>query len=302
MGEMAQVLAGDSGAFSDEKQRRTLRAVVWPSARLPGLPGGDWGAGGGSGETPASPGSQQETWAKKPSDRVTVLHSSWAISLGMERTKWTTHPGGGGGGEGGPALPVSSSNQTPATQMHPPCRAPEPSGHREGTCPLPLPSSEDQISRPRLERVPGPPGLQPPGRSGPFFSPRSAASPEKRHLQVTVRTGAREVRKPRHLWGRDRASPEQDSLLPSTRQRPSPRGDAAGAGTCCPREARHLSLFWTRGFLTLRCPLGALKDDSRFSFQADDLNLLWPPKRGSNIVPRSSAPDRRGKEAHTSSG
>ena len=193
MGKMAQVLAGDSGAFSDEKQRRTLRAAVWPSARLPGLPGGDRGAGGGSGETPASPRSQQETWAKKPSDRVTVLHSSWAISLGTERTKWTTHPGGGGGGEGRPA---PSSNQTPATQMHPPCRAPEPSGHREGTSPLPLPSSEDQISQPRPERVPWPPGLQPSGRSRSFLPLWSAASPEKCHLQVTVTTGARGAGKP----------------------------------------------------------------------------------------------------------
>lgn len=44
-----------------------------------------------------------------------------------------------------------------------------------------------------------------------------------------------------------------------------------------------------------------LKDDSRFGFQADDLNLLWPPKQGSNIIPRSSVPDGRGEEAHRSS-
>ena len=75
MGEMAQVLAGDSGAFSDEKQRRTLRAVVWPSARLPGLPGGDWGAGGGSGETPASPGSQQDSLSMGLGTRQSGLES-----------------------------------------------------------------------------------------------------------------------------------------------------------------------------------------------------------------------------------
>lgn len=300
MGKMAQVLAGDSGAFSDEKQRRTLRAAVWPSARLPGLPGGDWGAVG-SGETPASPRSQQETWAKKPSDRVTVLRSSWAISPGTEKTNGQAHPGGGGGGEGRPALPVSSSNQTPATQPHPPCRAPELSGHREGTSPLPLPSSEDQISRPRLERVPGPPGLQPPGRSRSCLSLLSAASPEQRHLQVTVTTGAEGRGETVGTCGAETASPAQDSPLPSTRELSSPRDDAAGAGTRRAREARHLSLFWTLGFLTLRHPFGALKNDSRFGFQADDLNLLWPPKQGSNIIPRSSVPDGRGEEAHRSS-
>lgn len=89
--------------------------------------------------------------------------------------------------------------------------------------------------------------------------------------------------------------------LPSTREPSSPRDDAAGAGTRRAREARHLSLFWTLGFLTLRHPLGALKNDSRFGFQADDLNLLWPPKQGSNIIPRSSVPDGRGEEAHRSS-
>lgn len=131
MGEMAQVLAGDSGAFSDEKQRRTLRAAVWPSAHLPGLPGGDRGAGGGSGETPASPRSQQETWAKKPSDRVTVLHSSWAISLGTERTKWTTILGAGVAGSAGLRLPVT---------RRPPPRCTHPAGHlnRVGTGKVPL--------------------------------------------------------------------------------------------------------------------------------------------------------------------
>lgn len=113
---------------------------------------------------------------------------------GDGENKVDNHPGGGGGGE---RRPAPSSNQTPATQMHPPCRAPEPSGHWEGTSPLPLPSSEDQISQPRPEHVPWPPGLQPSGRSRSFLPLWSAASPEKCHLQVTVTTGARGAGKPR---------------------------------------------------------------------------------------------------------
>lgn len=88
---------------------------------------------------------------------------------------------------------------------------------------------------------------------------------------------------------------------PSTGERSSPGGDAAGAGTHCPTEAQHLSLFGTLGFLPLRHPLGALKNDSHFGFQADELNLLWLLKWGSNLVPRSSVPDGRGEEVHTSS-
>lgn len=68
-----------------------------------------------------------------------------------------------------------------------------------------------------------------------------------------------------------------------------------------PYGSTDLSLFGTLGFLPLRRLLGALKNDSHFGFQAAELNLLWLLKWGSNFVPRSSVPDKRGEEVHTSS-
>lgn len=162
------------------------------SGQVPGLPGLLEGIGGGGGvERPRHrPGASRETWAKKPSDRVTVLRSSWAISPGTEKTKWTSlHPGGRGGGRAGLRC-LCLPDQTPTTQPHPPCRAPELSGHREGTLPLLLPSSEDQISATARTWVPGPQGCSHLGGQGLSFT---YAQPHLNNVtQVTVTTGAEE--------------------------------------------------------------------------------------------------------------
>lgn len=148
----------DSGAFSHEKPWCTPPAAVWqtPAGLLPLER---------VGATPASPG--------KPSDSVPILPSSGDMDSEMERTENVglaklTHPSEG---QQAPYCPCPQVTGRPTAQLHPPCMALEPSGHGEGTCPLPLPGSEGSGFLSEAKHVTEPQSQWPPGRPRSFTPP-----------------------------------------------------------------------------------------------------------------------------------